>query len=255
MLTKTELFRGCFDMKLKIMTFNIQHGRNYNFRPDDIIDLPAMADNVRSQDPDIFGINEIRKGSNPDISSGLSDQPAYFADALGYNGFFGDAIEWRENVFYGNAVFSKTAFAGCEKIMIPDVVLRDGGRYESRCILKTEYDFSGKKLTVLNTHFGLGEGEDVNAVDTVLSLVEKIETPVVVMGDFNKTPDDFQIKRLSSVLVDAHLHLGRDELTFPSNDPTIRIDYIFVRGAKIVSADTVKKVVSDHYAITAEIEL
>ncbi len=240
-------------MKIKLMTFNIQHGRNYNFAGD-VIDLPAMADNVRAQDPDIFGLNEVRVGESKDHSTGLSDQPAFFSETLGYHSYFGNAIV-RENYIYGNAVFSKTPMLECEKIMIPDVVEREGAYYESRCVIKSVYDFQGKKLTVLNTHFGLGKGEDKCAVDTVLSLLDSIDTPVVLMGDLNKTPDDEQIKRISDVLVDAHAYLGKDELTFTSDKPEIRIDYIFVRGAEILSADTIKRVVSDHYAITAEIEL
>lgn len=235
------------------MTFNIQHGRNHNIAGD-VIDLPAMAENVRTQNPDICSLNEVRVGNNADHSSGFSNQPAFFAQALGYHSYFADAIAL-ENYIYGNAVLSKAPMLECEKIMIPDVTDREGTHYESRCIIKSVYELGGKKLTVLNTHFGLGKGEDKNAVDTVLSLLEQIDTPVVLMGDLNKTPDDEQIKRLSSAMTDAHAYLGRDELTFPSDKPEIRIDYIFVRGAKVLSADTVKKVVSDHYAITAEIEL
>ena len=139
--------------------------------------------------------------------------------------------------------------------MIPDVTKRVGDRYESRCIIKSEYDFDGKKLTVLNSHFGLGVGEDVNAVDTIIELLKQIEGPVVLMGDFNKTPDDVQIQRLSSIMTDSHRFVGKEELTFTSDSPEIRIDYIFVRDAKVLDADTIKKVVSDHYAITAEIEI
>ncbi|MBQ4317299.1 MAG: endonuclease/exonuclease/phosphatase family protein [Clostridia bacterium] len=240
-------------MKLKIMTFNIQHGRNHNYRGD-IIDLDSMAQNIREQQPDICGLNEVRKGNNPDHKSGCSDQTAFFAENLGYNSYFANAII-KENYIYGNAILSKTPMLKCEKIMIPDVAERVGSHYESRCIIKSEYEFDGKKLTALNSHFGLGAGEDVNAVDTVLSLLNDIEGPVVLMGDFNKTPDDEQIKRLSSVLTDAHDSVGKAELTFPSNAPEIRIDYIFVRGLKVINAETVKKIVSDHYAITAEIEI
>jgi len=241
-------------MKLKIMTFNIQHGRNHNYSGD-VIDLPAMAENVREQTPDIFGLNEVRCGTNPDFLSGYSDQPKFFADNLGYSSYFGDAIKIKDDCSYGNAIFSKFPMLKCEKIMIPDVTERVGARYETRCIIKSEYEIGGKKLTVLNSHFGLGVGEDVNAVDTVISLLQQIEGAVVLMGDFNKTPDHPKIKRLSELLTDSHESLGKAELTFPSNAPEIRIDYIFVRGAKIVSAETVKKIVSDHYAITAEIEL
>ncbi len=241
-------------MKIKLMTFNIQHGRNHN-KKGDVIDLPLMAENVRAQDPDIFGLNEVRKGIDPDHSSGYSDQPSFFSQTLGYHSYFGDAIKIKEDCYYGNAVFSKFPMQSCEKIMIPDVIERKGLRYETRCVLKTEYEINGKKLTVLNSHFGLGHGEAENAVDTVLSLVNAIDTPIVLMGDFNKTPDHEQIKHLSSVLTDVHASLSKGINTYPSDSPDMRIDYIFARGVKVLSAETVKRVVSDHYAITAEIEI
>lgn len=240
-------------MKLKVMTFNIQHGRNHNFSGD-VIDLDAMVQNICEQQPDICGLNEVRKGENLDHKSGFSDQTSYFSECLGYDAYFANAII-KENYIYGNAILSKTPIVKCEKIMIPDVIERVGTRYETRCIIKSEYDYDGKKLTVLNTHFGLGVGEDVNAVDTVVSLLSHIDGPVVLMGDFNKTPDDVQIKRISAIMTDVHEFVGKDELTFPSDAPEIRIDYIFVRDAKVLNADTVKKVISDHYAITAEIEI
>ena len=42
---------------------------------------------------------------------------------------------------------------------------------------------------------------------------------------------------------------------FPSNEPVMRIDYIFARGIKALSAETVKVVAADHYPITAEFEI
>ena len=240
-------------MKLKLMTFNIQHGRNHNLSGD-VIDLPLMAENVREQNPDIFGLNEVRSGNDTDIYSGYSDQPKFFADALGYYSYFGCAIKIKDDCSYGNAVFSKTPMVKCEKIMIPDVTERVGTRYETRCIIKSEYEFDGRKLTVLNSHFGLGVGEDEKAVDTVIELLKEIDGPAVLMGDFNMTPDNTQIKKLSELMTDSHESLGKAEKTYPSNTPETRIDYIFVRDVKLLNVDTVKKIVSDHYAVTAEIE-
>jgi endonuclease/exonuclease/phosphatase family metal-dependent hydrolase len=57
------------------------------------------------------------------------------------------------------------------------------------------------------------------------------------------------------VFTDSHAFVGKDVTTFPSHAPDIRIDYIFVRDARVIDADTVCKVVSDHFAITAEIEI
>lgn len=240
-------------MKLKLMTFNIQHGRNHNFKGD-VIDLPAMAQNVREQMPDICGINEVRNGDQADHSTGLSKQAEFFQTELGGECRFGKAI-FIHGYEYGNAIWSKHNIKNFEVIPIPEVIEKEGGSYENRCVIKTEYDFDGKKLTVLNSHFGLGKGESDNAVETVLDLAKKIEGPLALMGDFNMTPDNPLIVKLSEAFTDSHASVGKDVLTFPSHSPEIRIDYIFVRDAKVLDADTVCKVVSDHFAITAEIEI
>lgn len=240
-------------MKLKIMTFNIQHGRNHNLSGD-VIDLPLMAQTVREQDPDIVGFNEVRNGTNADHSSGESNQAQFFQDELGGTCKFGKAI-FIHKYDYGNAIWSKHNMQSCSVIPVPEVTEKTGGYYENRCIIKTEYEFEGKKLTVLNSHFGLGNGEAENAVEAAISIAEGVEGAVVLMGDFNMTPDNPLIQRLATVFTDSHASLGKDMLTFPSHSPEMRIDYIFVRDAKVLDANTVCKVVSDHCSITADIEL
>lgn len=243
-------------MKIKVMTFNIQHGRNHNL-PGNVIDLPLMAKTVREQNADIVGFNEIRNGINPDHASGFSRQADYFAEALGGECRFAKAISLgtgTDKAFdYGNAIFSRIKMTGFQKIMIPDVTERVAGEfYETRCVIKTEYDIDGKKLTVLNSHFGLAHGEQENAVETVLNIAAETDGAIILMGDFNMTPDNQVLQRLNERFVDVHAMLGKAEPTFPSDSPEIRIDYVFARGIKAVSAETVKTVASDHYPITAE---
>lgn len=244
-------------MKLKIMTFNIQHGRNHNLQGD-IIDLPLMANTVISQAPDIVGFNEVRKGSEPQKTPHYPDEPAFFESQLGGNCYFGNTLELEKGCFYGNAVWSKYPFLNTEKFLVPDVPLEDripGFHYETRCVLRSDYEIQGKKLTVLSSHFGLGPQERDNVVDLVISLAETIDNPIILMGDFNMTPDDYNIKKLSQIFTDVHASLGKDELTFTSDNPVMRIDYIFTKGLKILTADTVKVIAADHFPIIAEVEL
>ena len=241
-------------MKFKVMTFNIQHGRNHNYEGD-VIDLALMAETIRNQNASIVSINEVRCGVDPDHSSGLSNQPSFFAETLGGECRFGKAINIYDSCGYGNAIFSKYPILNFEIIAIPDVTERIDGFYESRCIIRTDYNIDGKKLTVLNSYFGLGVGESENAVETVFSVASAIDNPIILMGDFNLTPDNTNIKRLSKYFTDVHSVLYKEELTFPSHSPKIRIDYIFTRGLEPISAETVKIIASDHYPITAELEI
>ncbi len=244
-------------MRLKVMTFNIQHGRNHNL-PGDVMDLSLMSATVLSYDPDILGLNEVRKGVPAYENELYPDEPAFFEESLGGNCYFGKAVEFGKGHFYGNAVWSKFPFAKTETHIIPDVPKTErepGVYYETRCVIRSDYLIGDKKLTVLSSHFGLGSGEQDNAVDTVISIAETIDNPIILMGDFNITPDNPNIIRLSSVFTDVHSSLGKGEYTFSSDNPTEKIDYIFSRGLKIINADTIKVIASDHFPITAEFEI
>lgn len=237
------------------MTFNIQHGRNHNL-PGDVIDLYAVAKVIKKQNADIVGINEIRKGIGREHSMGFSDQPTFFADVLGYECHFGKAMALNATCDYGNAILSRLNIDNFEVISIPDPSERtEGYYYETRCILRTDYTIGNKKLTVLNSHFGLAPEEQTNAVDTALFLCSTINNAIILMGDLNMTPDDKNIKRLSCVFDDVHKILNKDCNTEPSDNPKNRIDYIFAKGVKCISADTINIIVSDHFAVTATVEL
>ncbi len=242
-------------MSFKVMTFNIQHGRNHNLSGDNI-DLELMANTVKAENPCIVGFNEIRKGKDVEVNSCFYDQPRFFAESLDGECKFGRAIRVKDNCFYGNAIFSKYNFDSFEVITIPDPDSKiEGYFYESRAITKSELNIDGKIVTVLTSHFGLAPNEQENAVKTVLELASEIKTPLVFMGDLNMTPDNPLIKKLSSCFEDVLKYVKCDEATFPSNLPKIRIDYIFSRGLKIIGAKTIRVISSDHFPIMAEFEI
>jgi len=239
-------------MKFKVMTFNIQHGRNHNLTGD-IIDLKLIADTAKKEAAQIIGFNEVRKGISEAITPKYANQPQILAEKL--NGYceFAKAIEPKENHCYGNAVFSETPFEVFEVIPIPDPEEKiEGYYYESRNITKSIIRIDGIPVTVLTSHFGLAPNEQENAVETVIRVAYEIETPLIFMGDLNMTPENSLIKRLSDYFTDALESIGKDEPTFPSDSPKIRIDYIFYKGLKLTDGKTVHVVSSDHFPVVAE---
>lgn len=242
---------GVIYMEFKVMTFNIQHGRNHNLAGDNI-ELQLIADTAKTEAPDIIGFNEVRKGIDDIKTPKYANQPEILASKL--NGYcrFAKAIEPKHDHCYGNAVFSKAPFESFEVIDIPNPTERiEGYYYESRNVTKSVIGIDGELVTVLTSHFGLAPNEQENAVKTVLSLVSQVNTPLIFMGDLNMTPDNPLIGQLSKYFIDAHKIICKDEPTFPSDSPKIRIDYIFYKGLKLLDAETVHKVSSDHFPITA----
>ena len=136
----------------------------------------------------------------------------------------------------------------------PDIAGKSAAVCEPAAIGKT--GITGKKLTVLVTHMGLASSEAANAVETVLSLVHPDEA-TVLMGDFNQTPDSPILKPLREIFTDAgELLAPGSDLTFPSDRPECKIDYIMAAGSvRFQQASIPESVVSDHRAHMAVVEL
>ena len=243
-------------MKLNIMTFNVQHMRNYNFKNEDRIDFDTFASYIAGKNPDIIGLNEMRgKGDSPVYE----DQVGIVGGKAGYeHTFFAPATLMGGSNPYGNAMMSHYPFTA-ENIIIPDPTEEEKsiekGWYETRCVIKSDFSFEGRALTVVATHFGLNPSEARHAVETVCKIADATENPIVLMGDFNLKPDSPMLAPIRERFEDTEPLLGEgDHCTFPSDKPEMKIDYIFTRGVRVVSAHINNDVVSDHCSIQAEIE-
>lgn len=244
-------------MKLKIGTYNLQHGVLHQKRLDTgevTVDLTATAAVLREYAPVICGLNEIYGNE----ASKFGDQPRLLAEALGYpyhtfaRGIYHSLGE------YGNGLLSKFPFLALRvvPIAIPkEQQTPDARHYEDRALLVATLDVNGKPLTVLACHFGLNEDEKTRAVDTVLKEAAALTTPIVLMGDFNITPDTVHYQRLREVFFDTADTTDDPMLSFPSDAPTNKIDYIFTRGVTVHTATAPKVVASDHLPLFAEITL
>jgi endonuclease/exonuclease/phosphatase family metal-dependent hydrolase len=197
----------------------------------------------------------VRRGERENIP-GYPDTPAILGELLGGEAVFGKAIEFGKGRAYGNALVSRYPILSAQTVPIPDPDPRTGtDYYETRCVIKATVNVCGTPVTVLSSHFGLNPDERENAADTVLRIAAQTDTPIVFMGDLNAEPQDPVIKRLSAVFTDAAAALGSEEDTFSSDDPHVRIDYIFLRGLTPLEIHTVKQIASDHFALTAEIKI
>ena len=81
--------------------------------------------------------------------------------------------------------------------------------------------------------------------------------PVLVCGDFNDTPNSYVYRILSEGLIDTFKEKGTGlGSTFAGSLPLLRIDYILADPRlKVFDGRRVKKPMSDHYPVMAEIEI
>ncbi len=236
-------------MKVKIMSYNTQHCLNFITRK---IDFDIIADTIKQCEADIVGLQEMRDlGQDTEYQA----QAKILAEKLGYPYFyFAEAIRFGGENPYGNALISRYPIASAETILIPDPEPKKyDGYYETRCVLKAEIDV-GNGLTVLVSHFGLNPDEHENAVETVVANIP--EERCVLMGDFNMEPDNPILMPVMQSLYDTAKDFSTPKFSFPSDNPSVKIDYIFVsKDLTVQSADIPEIISSDHRPHVATIEL
>jgi endonuclease/exonuclease/phosphatase family metal-dependent hydrolase len=239
-------------MKLKIMTYNVCSGRNFD--NDRIINIRDAGKVIQKYAPDIVGLNEMRSLGH--IDQDFTDQAKTLADMLGYHYYFARAIQFEGAGPYGNALLSRFPILAAETHLVEDPPVKDEEvYYETRCVLKAELDIPGG-LSVYVSHYGLACSEERNAVKKTLELIQKDSQPIVFMGDLNMQPHDEKLLPIYEVLIDTAKASGDMLLTFPSDKPDRKIDYIFVsEKITVLSAQAPAETTSDHRPYIAEIEL
>ena len=231
---------------MKVMSFNTQHCLNFI---EQRIDYEIMAKAILQYAPDVVGLQEMRgAGDRADFEA----QTEKLAELTGYKYFyFAKAIDVGVNNPYGNAILSKIPIERAETALIPDPIPDPAGEdYETRCVLRARLQGG---VTVLVSHFGLNLDEQENAVATVMELIE--DEKCILMGDFNAYPDNEVLNPIRERMIDTECVFTEPRLSFPSDAPDRKIDYIFVsRDVKVLSADIPPIVASDHRPHVAEIE-
>ena len=105
----------------------------------------------------------------------------------------------------------------------------------------------------------LTDAEKENCVDKLCEIIDAIDTPIILMGDFNMVPDYPALKKIRERLVDTAPLLNNGEFdTFGSYVGANRqhIDYIFVsKEIKPLSLNVIETKVSDHFPVIMECEI
>ncbi len=233
---------------MRVMTFNIQHGKNFLTGK---IDLDGVVNAIRRHGGELVCLNEVYgKGLHPAFTA----QTDRIADALGYTGYFARAISIGGMGPYGNAFLSAFPILEAQTVPVPSVPRNHPGYFEDRCAFRAVVNTDCGKITVIGCHFGLQPEEQVECVKTVCELIDRERNPVVLMGDFNVTPENKVLTPIRERLKDTADFDCGNAFTFPSDRPQEKIDYIFVSSSLKVTGVTVPcDVVSDHLPIIADI--
>ncbi|CAG7621488.1 hypothetical protein PAESOLCIP111_02344 [Paenibacillus solanacearum] len=236
-------------LRLKIMSYNIRHGRGM----DDRVDLQRIAEVIRQTNADIVGLQEVDEHWGP--RSGYENQTMRLAERLGMEYVFGGSIHLDpipesggKRRKHGVAVLSKYPILSSRQRLFSTYV---GNHRE---LLETEIDISGYRLHFYSTHWGLDADERRIQSNETIRWV-KDDGPAVVVGDFNSTLDSPEMELLIRHFHDA---FNGDETkgTFPANDPAKRIDFIVGNGGvRFDQAEVIPSAASDHLPIVCVLEI
>jgi len=222
---------------INIATYNIARGKG----TDGIRDILRTASILKNFD--IIGLNEV--GGFP-----FTNQAEQLGKELGLAWLFAaNHKRWFYN-YFGNGVLSNLPVSGWKSQMLP----RDVKKHRAfRNYVVTHFHWQGKELAVITTHLGRGDlvGVQLNQV-----MREFQQYPhAILMGDFNLKPDDpiwaeqagqqTYTEADSSMSSTNQLLLGHSE----------RVDYIFLRGLKILDSGHHPRGISDHPLIWAKVAL
>ena len=246
-------------MELKIMTYNIMSGRDYDkmkqgmgWLDPEVINPSLVAEVIKENGADIVGMNEVHNAGGA-----FDDQTKRIAKEAGYEYcYFAKAIMDGESP-YGNAILSKYPIIEVETIGLAAGDKNEDKRCEARSIVNATIDVEGKKIKVLISHFGLLESEKDTAMKAIKELINNSQYPCILMGDFNMEPNEDRILELKSILKDtAPDEIDENWYTFSSDEPHTKIDYILVdKNIEVKSACPIDAEPSDHKPYVAEIVL
>ncbi len=117
------------------------------------------------------------------------------------------------------------------------------------------------RMGAVSTHLGLHPRERLAHARALARLLDGIDGPIIVGGDLNERPEGRAVGFLSERFRDAWLLGGdADGETFPADEPTARIDYLYVSEAVAVERVLVPpgpdaRAASDHRPLVAELTL
>lgn len=234
---------------LRVMTYNIHHGRGM----DDRVDLERIAKLIREQNVDLVALQEVDKGTQ---RTGGIDIAGRLAGLTGMHFVFEKNIDFQGGE-YGNAILSKLPILNSTNRHYQ--MLRPG---EQRGLLSAKVEIGGRTITFAATHldyrpdpaeriYNLGEIEEFVAASG--------NNPILIAGDFNDTPGGTVHLRMKETFSDAWEGAGTGNgFTYSSEAPVKRIDYVYLfpkTAWRVKSADVLSSDASDHLPMVIEATL
>ena len=218
--------------EITVLTFNIRVGVGMTqpgTSPHKLKESPkildAIANAIKSVNPDVVGLQEVQgKSMAKELSQKLGMEYSY-----AHHGNSKDAKWW------GLAFLSKYKILRSKNYPVYSGGNKPG---RARTLLECTIGLNGRKITLFNTHYQDKSGALKKEPKYTMKKISKCKNPVILMGDLNMLPDDPLFKPIKDKLRDSceavenkNSAFIKTNGTFQSpNDPKYdhwRLDYIF----------------------------
>lgn len=244
--------------RLRVLTLNIRMGAGGGDLQRPAYDIPAsqardaaLAAAIRAAAADVVALQEVRSARHAaKLAQRLQMGAVYTPHPTGYSL---DFFEWGLALLARPAITRHGNFS-----LFFDTEVRAG-----RNGLWAEVDLQGLAVAIMNVHFE--RRQPAAQVAALLNRIAGTLRPLIVMGDFNMTPDDAAMAPLVRMLTDT----CRASATPASREaeaigtfaqPRSRIDHVFVagEGIRVRGAGLLPpghRGVSDHTGYYADVEI
>jgi endonuclease/exonuclease/phosphatase family metal-dependent hydrolase len=236
------------NVTVKVLSFNILHGKTTNGS----FDLDIIANVIKKADADFVSLQEVDFKTNRAKKYDLPTELGYRTKMASV---FGRAMYY-DGGEYGEGVLSKYSFLSTRNVALPYTKGNEPrAALEITTVLK-----SGDTISFIGTHLDhLKEDTDrISQATAINKAFYNNKYPTILSGDLNDTPKSTAINILESFWK-ASYNKANPKLTFPSDNPIKKIDYVMYypkKKWKVLSKETICDLIaSDHCAYLVTLEL
>jgi endonuclease/exonuclease/phosphatase family metal-dependent hydrolase len=244
--------RGSESRDVRVMSYNIHHGEGADGR----LDLDRIAGVIRSEKAEVIGLQEVDRFWR---RSDFVDQVAYLAEELDMHAAYGANLDLSSDDpsqprrQYGTAILSKYPIVESKNTLLPKL-----SNSEQRGLLEALIKVKGAPVRFYDTHLQHNNsGERALQVRAIMEHTRDVKGPQVLVGDLNALPEAPELAPLYERYNDAWPLGGEGPgYTISAENPTRRIDYVFVTpDVAVRGASVPRTLASDHLPVVADLSV
>lgn len=233
---------------VRVLSFNIFHGATTKGD----FDLDKIAKVIKDANPDFVAMQEVDFKTERAHKYDLATELGWRVKMVP---IFGKAMAF-DSGEYGEGVLSKYSFLKTRNVALP----YSPGNEPRAAVEITTILQSGDTIAFIGTHLDHLENEKdrISQVKKINEVFSLNKYPTILTGDLNAIPGSTTINILEEIWSASYDKIN-PKPTFPSNDPSIKIDYVMFYPKnkwKVLKTEVIQdSIASDHCAYLVTLQL